>query len=534
MRTGGLRPLLAVALASMVTACSSATVDVRVSATAAATTTTSVTTATTSLPATTSVTTAGTAPSSSATTTAPSTIAAPTTSPAPATTVVPPAVDGIGSAGIGDALFAGLGNGGYDVGHYDIAVAWDDVQKSITGTTTIDATALVALKRFDLDLRGLTIDSVSVDGHPAVSARHDDELLITPASALASNASFQTVVHYHGVPITTLGDPSSPFGQGWVPTPGGAYVLSEPDAAHSWFPSNDHPSDKATVTTHLTVPTGKVAVSNGTLTGTVPEGNHTTYSYDVGAPIATYLVLVAIGDYIVTERPGANGVLLRDVVLRGGPVKPGATIATSAAMIDFFTPLFGPYPFAAYGVLAADSPAGLAMETQTLSMFHDADLTGDDAEMLQAHELAHQWFGDSVSPARWQDVWLNEGFATYAEWLWTSRNDPQGLLATAEDARATAKDERDAGASTPKPALDDLFSPVVYEAGAMVLHALRLNVGDAAFFHILQQWVIDHRGASATTDDFIAEASKVAGRDMGPFLHTWLYSVDPPSYPTST
>jgi aminopeptidase N len=191
-------------------------------------------------------------------------------------------------------------------------------------------------------------------------------------------------------------------------------------------------------------------------------------------------------------------------------------------MIESFEARFGPYPFATFGLLVADSTPGLAMETQTRPIFSAGDFSAGCPDGLIAHEIAHQWFGDAVSPGRWQDIWLNEGLATYAQWLWVTGDDAARMDGEASAARSTL--DR-AGQSLPpigRATRDELFGPQVYEGGAYVLHTLRREVGDGTFFAILRQWVVTYAGTSATTEDFVTTASSVAGRDLAPFLHQLL------------
>ena len=445
-----------------------------------------------------------------------------TTAPPPSTTTttVAPAPGGQGAAGVGDALYPDLGNGGYDVGHYDLALATDP-NGAITATATIDATTTAPLTSFHLDLVGLTVDAITVGDAPATWTRTSDELIVQPATALASGAAFRVGVRYHGVPGES---PMATFGVpvGWIRTPDGSYVINEPDGARSWFPSNDHPSDKATFTFHVTVPTGTAAVANGTPSPPEAAGAATTYTWTMADPMATYLATVAVGDYTVREASGPHGITIRDAFLKRDAAMVAPCLNLTSQMIQFFEPMFGTYPFDSAGLLIADSTPGLAMETQGRPLFSRDDFVDGCPEVLISHELSHQWFGDAVTPARWRDIWLNEGFATYGEWLWGTKGDP----ATMERLAANARDDLNrAGAQASPiddPTVDSLFDFPVYQGGAAVLQALRDEVGDSTFFTILQQWVVRYRGRSATTDDFIATASDVAGRDLGPFLRAQL------------
>lgn len=451
--------------------------------------------------------------------------------PATPTTVAIVGTDAAG--GIGDAIFPGLGNAGIDVTHVDLRLAWSPTDNVLTATATLDIVALVPLSSFHLDFSGLVVDDLTVNGKAASGERAAGELTVRPAGPLAPGP-FQVRVAYHGVPeqgADTVGRPL-----GWLPTPsGGAYTLAEPGGAHYWFPSNDHPSDKATYAFHIDVPDSLVAVANGQHLSTTQTSGRRTYNYQAAEPMASYLVLVAIGAYRIVEATSASGLPLRSVEPLSWST-PGEYLAVTGEMVDFFSERFGPYPFSSYGVLFADSVRNLAMETQTLSLFSAQDMhgvRGDDQSFL-AHELAHQWFGDAVSPVRWNDVWLNESFATYADWLWTFRANPARLDQRAEENRRAAASDRATRGSTGHPNAASLFGRQVYGGGAIVLHALRQEVGDERFFAILQTWFTRFRYKSAGTEDFVAVASEVAQRDLGPFLTLWLDGSTLPPFPPSS
>ena len=199
--------------------------------------------------------------------------------------------------------------------------------------------------------------------------------------------------------------------------------------------------------------------------------------------------------------------------------------------LSFFAEQFGPYPFDRYGIALADSASGLAMETQGLPLFSQDDLDGSLGyfqQLLLAHELSHQWFGDAVSPAQWDDIWLNEGWATYAQWLWL---DNEGLDTLDNQAQQALTRVAHGGGPVSRP--DDLFGNVAYDGGAVALHALRLTIGDADFFSAARAWVTDHMDSAATTDDFQATMEAASGKDLDDFFATWVHARDrPETYPT--
>jgi aminopeptidase N len=436
-----------------------------------------------------------------------------------------------GAAGVGDPLYPKLGNGGYDMKHVDLDLRWEQEQRTLAATAVIEVTVGdQSLADFNLDFSGFTVDTVKVDNTLAAFSRRDDELEVTPSRALAAASTHTVTVSYHGVPGTTPDTSGRPLG--WLVTPTGSYTLAEPDGAHFWFPCNDHPSDKATYTIHVDVAAPLTPIANGSLTATSEIDGRRRATYEVSDPIASYLVLVAVGPFATTERITSSGLPLREVERESRRVR-GQFLGVTEQQIAFFEPKFGPFPFSSYGLLLTDSVRGLAMETATISLFSEADMNGGrgDDESFLSHELGHQWFGDAVTLKRWGDIWLNESFATYSEWLWSYRDDPAGLEARAENARASAASDRRVGGTTrnPKPAF--LFGRQVYDGGAIVLHALRRELGDDAFFTLLQRWVATYRGKSAGTEDFVSLATTVARRDMGPFLATWLDDIALPPFP---
>jgi len=470
------------------------------------------------------VATACSAPAPGVTRAAPASPAPTTSAPAPSTAPASSTTRADGG-GVGDALYPDLGNAGYDVGHYDLVLVPDESSGVLTGTATIDATVTGAagLETFHLDLAGMTVDAVTVDGAPARWDRTAAELVVTPADALDAGAAFRVVVGYHGIPgdgrLPTWGLPL-----GWIRTEHGSYTINEPDGARSWFPANDHPSDKATFTFHVTVPAGTSAVANGRLDSTVPDGGRATWTWSSDEPMATYLAVVAIGDYRFDEETGPNGLAVRHAYLASAEDMVVRCLEATTAMIELFESHFGPYPFATFGLLVTDSTSGLAMETQTRPIFSAADFRQGCPEYLIAHEIAHQWFGDAVTPARWQDIWLNEGFATYAQWMWMTSDDAAQMDDLAAAAGASLQRAGPALPPVGRATRDELFGAQVYDGGAAVLHALRREVGDGPFFAILRQWVATYDGRSVRTEDFIATASAVAGRDLGPFLHERLFN----------
>jgi hypothetical protein len=642
-----------------------------------------------------------------------------------------------GAAGVGDPYYPLDGNGGYDVQHYLLDLSYDPATDNLAGSATIDAKATQNLSRFNLDFDGLTVRSIKVDGRPADWNRDNGELIVQPARGLRDGAAFNVVVRYDGVPQTL-----DEFGlSGFIHTDDGAIVAGQPHGAATWFPVNDHPSDKAAYTIKLTVPRGLQAISNGVLEDRHTNGDWTTWTWEAKEPMASYLVTAAIGKYNVsryradgirywdaldtqlfdpvatphsgtqlalsqignlsykrlahtisvpaggaqlsfwvtrdtepnwdflfveahtvgqddwTTLPDANGhtsqdtgrscpywlslhpflthyqtdngdgtcapsgtsgawwavsgksdgyeqwsidlsawagkdvevsisyasddtvqhngVFVDDIVVstgvgstsfeddgdaldgwvvlgapEGSAANPNDWIVGTVAdvppptgeiaqlsfarepeIVGFLSGVFGPYPFsAAGGIVDGVEGLGFALETQTRPIysrdFFTDQLSGDS---VLVHELAHQWTGDSLALAKWRHIWLNEGFATYAEWLWSEREG----LGSAQDIfdfyyAAIPADDPFWSVKIGDPGPDLLFDIAVYYRGAMTLHELRLAVGDEVFFRILREWAQSRAGGNVTTAQFIRLAERISGQDLDQLFDTWLFSTEKP------
>ncbi|MER5782047.1 M1 family metallopeptidase [Streptomyces mobaraensis] len=443
---------------------------------------------------------------------------------APARTTVRPADPATaGAKGVGDPLFPTMGNGGYQVEHYGLSLSYEPADGSITATAEISARTDRALSSFSLDFHGLQVDRATVDGAPATVARTGDALRLTPAQDLASDAAFTTTIAYHGVP-EALTDPDGSQ-EGWLKTPDGAVALGEPNGSMTWFPGNHHPSDKAAYDLTVSVPEGVTAVSNGELSKQETANGRTSFTWHTAEPMASYLATVAIGSFTLDRT--AAGTVPQTVAIHTAQAKRAADVpAWVASATDWGTRLFGPYPFSSTGATIGSGPSiDYALETQTRPYFNHAP---DQISLV--HEIAHQWFGDSVTPGSWQDMWLNEGFATYAEWLWQEQHGGPTAADTFAEYYALPKTD-DLWAFPPAnpPSAEDVSGDPVYYRGAMTLHKLREAVGDTTFSSILQTWTTAHRHANARTTDFTDLCTKLAGKDLTPLFQKWLYTTGKPA-----
>lgn len=449
------------------------------------------------------------------------------------TSTLPLAVAGQGSLGAGDSRYPELGNGGYDVAHYSIDLTFDPAPNQVSALVEIDAMATEALSAFSLDFLGFDVLEVSVDGESVTYERRGGELIITPTTPLATDQSFVTAIRYEGTP-QPIPSQALPFEVGWRTSPDGdAYVIAEPDGARSWLPLNDHPIDKATYTFNITVPEPLVAAANGTLVDRITDLGWSTWVWDSPSPMASYLATVVVGDFEIIADEAAtrsSGFAVRNVLPPDLAAAPPPALATQSEMIAFFEQLLGPYPFAAYGIAVVDGFEA-ALENQTLSIFGRDFVTNSQFfETVLVHELAHQWFGNSVTPADWGDIWLNEGFATYAEWLWVEHT--RGNSAYLSTVAGARNQMALAGLAPPgNPPANDLFNASVYVRGGLVLHALRAEVGDEAFFASLATYAAEYRDSNVTTQDFINTAESVSGKELDALFNEWLFSEEVPELP---
>jgi aminopeptidase N len=433
-----------------------------------------------------------------------------------------------GAAGVGDPYFPELGNGGYDALHYTIDLDVDLEENIIAGTVTIQAQATQSLSRFNLDFGGFAIGGIWVNGEVATFERERRELIITPAEAIQNKDEFEVAVNYRGVPGRDIDNLRLPFARGWQRYEYGVFVASEPDGASLWYPSNDHPSDKATYTIIITVDDPYIVAANGILQDTSTENGQTTYTWYSENPIASYLVTVNIAEFARQDDTVVDGIPIRNYFPENSFATGQRTFSGTADMMAIFNEDFGAYPFEVYGAVVANTNLPFALETQTLSLFgRNIYSGGTGSEITIAHELAHSWFGNSISPATWRDIWLNEGFATYASILWVEAE--QGEDAANNIMSGWYNAIQGQTIILGDPGKENLFNgSVVYLRGAWVLHALRLTVGDEVFFDIIVTYHERYAYGNAEIADFIAVAQDVSGRDLADFFDGWLYQADVP------
>ncbi|MQA74272.1 MAG: M1 family peptidase [Solirubrobacterales bacterium] len=422
-----------------------------------------------------------------------------------------------GADGLGDPFFPHAGNGGYEVAHYDLRLDYRPDGARLEARARIDANATQDLSAFDLDYRGPRIRSVRVDGRRAAYGRTGQELVITPDAGLPAGSRFEVVVRYSGRPRQIV-DPDGGI-EGWVRTDDGAFVVGEPQGSPTWFPCNDYPTDKATYAFRITVPRRLEAIANGSLIERRRRGRTSVWRWRERSPMASYLATATIGQFRL-ERSRFGGL---ESVVAVDPRERKASrgpLSKIPAMTRLFESLFGPYPFDETGAIVDHAPkVGYALETQTRPIYDRAP-----GQPTVAHELAHQWFGDSVSVASWPEIWLNEGFATWAEWRWAEHRGGRSTARAFRHMLAVPADQ-DRYWDPPPGAVPDpskLFADSVYVRGAMALEALRQRIGDDAFYATMRDWTQGHAYGNASIEQFTALAEARSGQDLDSLFATWL------------
>lgn len=424
-----------------------------------------------------------------------------------------------------DAYLPGHGDPSYSVRHYDLELAYVPEGNRLRGAAVLEVVVREQSQRLVLDLAHLQATKVRVEGARLKkwSAR-DQRLVLQLDGPAAAGAELRIHVAYGGTPQPIIDEHHGDAG--WEELTDGVIVAAQPHGAPTWFPCNDRPDDKATYRISVTAPAGYTVVANGTLVEHRRRASVETWVHVMDRPMATYLATVQIGRYTAVDHGvGVRTFAPADVDLTGSFDEQGA-------MMRFFEEAFGPYPFDAYAAVITDDDLEIPLESQSLSTFGRNFCTSDWSHVrLIAHELAHQWFGNTVTLARWQDIWLHEGFACYSEWLWSEES---GGPRTCEEWARHHHDKladlpQDLHLADPGPAL--MFDDRVYKRGALALHTLRLEVGDESFFDVLRGWVAERAGSSVTTEEFLAFATDRTGHDVTALLRPWLHDADLPPYP---
>ncbi|KQY44578.1 peptidase M1 [Cellulomonas sp. Root137] len=416
-----------------------------------------------------------------------------------------------------DPYLPGRPDGGLNVDRYELDLDYRVATNRLDARAVLHARATRPLDRVSVSLHGLRVTGVLVGGkRPERWTHRDGRIAIRLGRAVDAGTSLPIEVRYSGQPGPVRG----PWGEvGWEELEDGLIVAGQPDGAPTWFPCHDSPADKASFTVTVTAEAGYEVLANGSLVSRTPRAGRTRWVYDQPEPMAPYLATLQVGRYERVPTSLSTQVLvpprLRAAALHDLDRQP--------QMMALFEHRFGPYPFAGYTVVVTDDDLEIPLEAQGLAVFGANHMDGRrGSERLVAHELAHQWFGNSLTVGRWRDIWLHEGFACYAEWLWSEQSGGWSADRHARSARARlAALPQDLVIGDPGP--DGMFDDRLYKRGALTLHALRLAVGDDAFFAVLRTWTARHRHGTVSTELFVACASEVSGTSVALLVEAWVY-----------
>ncbi|MGW6520961.1 M1 family metallopeptidase [Streptomyces sp. NPDC054950] len=433
-----------------------------------------------------------------------------------------------------DPYFPANGDSRYRVHRYELTLDYRPAPNRLSGAARINAiVGRSALPEFQLNLADFKIGRVRVDGRPTHYTHRGGRLRVRPAKPLRAGAAFTVEVHWSGNPKPV----NSPWGGiGWEELGDGALVASQPVGAPSWYPCNDRPADKASYLISVTTPSAYSVVAGGRLLTRTTKASTTTWVYEQAAPTSSYLVGLSIGKYqtVLLGDPGLGGIPQHGHLPAELLAEFSRDFARQPGMMHLFQQLFGPYPFDEYAVVVTEEALDVPVEAQGLSLFGANHVDGArSSERLVAHELAHQWFGNSVSIADWRHIWLNEGFAKYAEWLWSERSggrSAQRLAAVAH--RSLASQPQDLRLADP--GRKSMFDDRLYERGGLTVHALRCALGDDAFFRMLRAWLGLHRGGSVTTSTLTAHVARFAPEPLDDLFEAWVYGTVLPPLPVAS
>lgn len=411
------------------------------------------------------------------------------------------------------------GNGGYRVLHYDLDLDYRVVSNRLAGKAVVTARAVHSLSRFSLDLAArLDVRDVRVEGRAARYEHRLGKLRIKPERPIGYGSTFKIEIRYGGKPAPVSGR----WGDiGWDELTDGVLVASQPNGAPSWFPCNDRPDDKATFLVTLTAATAYTVLVTGDLVVRRRSAGTTTWVFERNEPTAPYLMSVQIGRYELVDL-AVGGVTQRAAIPPRLRSLLRHDFGRHDEMMKVLEWMFGPYPFREYVVVVADDDLDDPVEAQGMSVFGRNHLDGRRThERLAVHELAHQWFGNSLTVADWRQIWLNEGFATYAEWVWSGASG--GPSTDAHAARWYSWiAAQPANLTVGDPGVARMFDPLVYKRGALALHALRVRLGEQSFFALLRSWAAENRHSTVTTAQFRQHAARFATEPLDDLFTVWL------------
>ncbi|HEY9289745.1 MAG TPA: M1 family metallopeptidase [Microlunatus sp.] len=437
-----------------------------------------------------------------------------------------------GSSGAGDPYYPNYGNGGYDVEKYAIDISWRPRSNTLVGTTMIIATADQRLDSFYLDLV-LPVSAVTVNYEAADFERESEyDVKITPKQSLKGGEPFTVMVSYTGNPADyKIGDASP-----WYVTGDEVTAASEPEGAAWWYPSNDIPDDPATYEMTITVPAGMEAISNGRLVSVSHDNRNRGADYDTwhwitNQTMNTYQSFISIGQYEI-KKGTADGMPYLYAVSSQLPTstrqKAFANLARTPEIVSDLAGYWGSYPYRQLGgIVPAHRLWYDGLETATRPVYAAGAISEGSATGLLTHELAHMWFGDSVTLEQWNDIFNNEAYASFSEWLRTERTGGPSANDQLEAHYDRLKGNQDFWRIPMNdPGKDHLFDAVYYR-GPMALQALRNVMGDDAFFRLGRDWV--QRTQPSSLEDWMAAAQRHTKVNLDAFFTAWIYADSVPA-----
>lgn len=430
-----------------------------------------------------------------------------------------------------DSYTPDSGTSELSVEHYDLTLDYRIVPNRLAGHAQLRVRLRAQTSELALDLAGLRVTKATIDGARARWRQHGRKLTLHARREYPRDALLNVEIAYSGNPEPAMGM----WGDvGWEELEDGVLVAGQPNGAATWFPCNDHPSNKASYRISVLVESPYTVISNGRLVTTSRKAGRTRWVWESKAPLAPYLATVQIGQYERTElaplgRPGP--VPLTVACSRSMRQKAHRVLAKQHNMMQVFSDWFGPYPFDHYGVVVTDDVLEIPLESQPLSILGPNHLEATwEAERLVAHELAHQWFGNSLTLGQWSDIWLNEGFACYAEWLWAEAAE-RGTADELARVHWNLLDSQPQNLVLADPGPADMFDDRIYKRGALTLHALRRRIGDESFRRLLQAWTQQYQHGHVSTEDFLRLAAEITGESISPIVDPWLYEEKLPRLP---
>jgi aminopeptidase N len=434
------------------------------------------------------------------------------------------------STPVADPIYPDRGSPGIDVLHYGLDLAWAPASKTLTGTATLHLRATRDLSALSVDFSGgYAVGSVTLDAAEVRPARAADKLTLPAALRSGQNATLR--VSYHGTPEVT----GAPTGRSdfatlglRVTSDGSLWTMQEPFGAFTWYPVNDHPSDKALYDIAITVPDGWSGIASGTPDGV--SGN--TFRYTSTDPVASYLTTLAVGRYSKETATGPRGLPLTYWYVNGRDADLMRVARNSPRYLEWIEARFGPYPFPTAGLVIV--PSTSAMETQqmvTIGPMNNPAADDLDAyrEGVLVHEYLHHWFGNTVTTSSWESLWLNEGWTMYGQYLFETERDGVSLVTWERAMRETDAALRKRFGPPGKADPADFGRSNMYSCPALMLHQIRELIGEEAFFGLARAWVTEHKNTVQGRASFTAFVNRHTGRDLTGLIDEWLDSPTTPA-----